>query len=119
MPTAGPGPAAENANYILEVAKKLNADVVVLHILDLAEESEGKEALKIFEELGTELGVNVKTELKEGNVVPAIVDCAEDEDAKLIIMGASRGRIVAEWIVSQVLEKSNVPIVIIPYGFNK
>jgi nucleotide-binding universal stress UspA family protein len=119
VPTAGPGPAAENANYILEIAKKFNADVTILHILDLAESSEGKEALKIFEDLGAELGVNVKTILKEGNVVPTIVDTADDEKANLIVMGASRGRIVAEWIVTDVLEKSNVPIVIIPYGFNK
>jgi nucleotide-binding universal stress UspA family protein len=118
VPTAGPGPAAENANYILEIAKKMKAEVVVLHILDLAEKSEGNEALKIFKDLGDEMGVVVKTILKEGNVVPTIVDCADDESAKLIIMGASKGRIVAEWIVADVLEKSNVPIVIIPYGFN-
>ena len=119
VPTAGPGPAAENANYILEIAKKFKADVTVLHILDLAESSAGKEALTIFEELGAELGVKVKTILKEGNVVPIIVDTADDEKANLIVMGASKGRIVAEWIVTDVLEKSNVPIVIIPYGFNK
>ena len=119
VPTAGPVPAAENANYILEIVKKLKADVTVLHILDLAEESKGEAALKIFEELGKEMGIKVKTILKEGNVVPSIVDCAEDENAKLIIMGASKGRIVAEWIVTDVMEKSNVPIVIIPYQFNK
>jgi nucleotide-binding universal stress UspA family protein len=119
VPTAGPGPAAENANYILEIAQKMKADVVVLHILDLAEKSEGNEALKIFQDLGDEMGVDVKTILKEGNVVPTIVDSADDESANLIIMGASKGRIVAEWIVADVLEKSNVPIVIIPYGYNR
>ena len=119
VPTAGPVPAAENANYIMEIAKKLKADVVVLHILDLAEESQNDAALDIFEELGTEMGIDVKTILKEGNVVPIIVDCADDEKANLIIMGASKGRIVAEWIVTDVMEKSNVPIVIIPYQFNK
>jgi len=117
VPTAGIVPAAEKANYILEIAKKLKADITVLHILDLAETSDGEKALKIFEDLGKEFGVNVKTILKEGNVVPCIVECAEDEKTNLIIMGASEGRIIAEWIVSQVLEKSNVPVVIIPYGF--
>lgn len=117
MPTAGPVPAAENAYYILQIAKKLSADVVVLHILDLAEDDSTEEALKIFKELGPEMDVKVKTILKEGNVVPIIVDSAEDEKVNLIIMGASKGRIVAEWIVSQVLEKSNIPVVIIPYGY--
>lgn len=119
VPTAGPVPAAEKANYILEIAKKLNADVTVLHILDLAETDTGEKALKIFEDLGSELGVKVKTTLKEGNVVPIIVDTADDEKANLIIMGASEGRIIADWIVTQVLEKSNVPVVIIPYGFSR
>ncbi len=119
VPTAGPVPAAEKANYILEIAKKLKADVTVLHILDLAETRDGEKALKIFEDLGNEFGVKVKTILKEGNVVPIIVDCADDEKANLIIMGASEGRIIADWIVSQVLEKSNVPVVIIPYRFQK
>ena len=119
IPTAGPVPAAENANYILEIAKKLKADVTVLHILDLAEESKGEKALNIFEYLGSEMGLNVKTILKEGNVVPIIVDTAEDENANLIIMGASKGRIVAEWIVTDVMEKCSVPVVIIPYQYNK
>ncbi|MCK5559105.1 MAG: universal stress protein [Thermoplasmata archaeon] len=119
VPTAGPVPAAEKANYILEIAKKLNADVTILHILDLAETDAGEQAMKIFKDLGDELGVDVNTILKEGNVVPIIVDTADDEEANLIIMGASEGRIIADWIVTQVLEKSNVPVVIIPYGFSK
>ena len=119
VPTAGPVPAAEKANYIMDIAKKLNADVTVLHILDLAETDAGEQALKIFTDLGEELGVKVKTILKEGNVVPTIVDCADDEKANLIIMGGSEGRIVADWIVTDVLDKSNVPVVIIPYGFTK
>jgi len=119
VPTAGPVPAAEKANYILEIAKKLKADIIVLHILDLAETSDGEKALKIFEDLGAEFNVKVKTILKEGNVVPSIVECAEDEKVNLIMMGGSEGRIVAEWIVTDVLEKSNVPVVIIPYGFNR
>jgi nucleotide-binding universal stress UspA family protein len=118
VPTAGPVPAAEKANYIVEIANKLKADIIVLHILDLAEESEGQKALAIFEDLAGEAGVKVKTILKEGNVVPTIVDTAEDEKANLIIMGATEGRIVADWIVTDVLEKSNVPVVIIPYGFS-
>lgn len=119
VPTAGPVPAEDNAEYILGIAKKLGADVSVIHILDLAEHDEGKTALEIFEKTGNILGVDVRTYLKEGNIVPTIVEFAEDEGANLIIMGASKGRIVAEWIVTDVLEKSVVPVVIIPYGFKK
>ena len=114
VPTSGIVPAQEKADYILDIAKKLNADVTVIHILDLGEGSEGEDALNFFAELGEKKNVKVTTYLKEGNVVPTIVDFAESEDAKLIVMGASEGRIVAEWIVTDIIDKTNIPVVIIP-----
>lgn len=114
VPTAGVVPAKEKADYILDIAKRLNADVAVIHILDLGEESGGKEALKVFEDRGAEKGVNVTTHLKEGNVVPTIVDFAESENAGLIVMGATEGRIVAEWILTDVIDKTQIPVVIVP-----
>ena len=114
VPTSGIVPAKENADYILEIAKRLNAEISVIHILDLGEEARGEEALSVFADLGKEKGVNVTTNLKEGNVVPTIVDFAESENAGLIVMGATEGRIVAEWIVTDVIDKTQIPVVIIP-----
>ena len=114
VPTSGVVPAKENADYILDIAKRLNAEVSVIHILDLGEEARGEEALSVFSELGDKKGVNVTTNLKEGNVVPTIVDFAETEEAGLIVMGATEGRIVAEWIVTDVIDKTKIPVVIIP-----
>ncbi len=120
VPTAGPKPARENADYILNIAKKLKADVSVIHILDIGEESPlGDEALNIFTEEAEKIGVKVTTFLIEGNVVPTIVEFAEEEKANLIIMGAGRGRIVADWIVMDILDKSKVPVVIIPFKFKQ
>lgn len=120
VPTAGPKPARENADYILNIAKKLKADISVIHILDIGEESpRGEEALAIFSEEAEQLGVNVETHLIEGNVVPTIVDFAEEENVSLIIMGAGRGRIVADWIVMDILDKTKIPVVIIPFKFKK
>jgi len=45
VPTAGPKPAQENANYILDMASKLKAEVAVLHILDIGEFDEGRNAI--------------------------------------------------------------------------
>jgi len=119
IPTAGSTPAERSAPYILGIAKKLGAEVYVLHILDLAEdETEGKKALEIYKKVGAELGVKVDTNIREGNVVPTIVDFAESEGVNLIAMGASRGNIIAEWVVTDVLEKTQIPVVIIPYGFS-
>ena len=114
VPTSGIVPAREKADYIMDIATKLNADVTVIHILDLGEDHGGTEALDVFKEAGEKKGVTVATHLKEGNVVPTIVDFAEDEKAGLILMGASEGRIVAEWILTDVIDKTNIPVVIIP-----
>ena len=116
VPTAGPEAATANADYIVAIGKRLGAELAVIHILDLAEYDEGREALNIFDQAGQKAGVKVETYIREGNVVPSIVEFAEELDVSLIIMGASHGRIVAEWIVSQILAKTNIPIVIIPYG---
>ena len=116
VPTAGPLPARQNANYVVELARKLRASVDVVHILDLAaDKGPGQEALEIFSEAGNQMGVPVRTHLVEGNVVPTIVDMAEDMHSNLIVMGGSAGTLVAEWIVTDVMNKSPVPVVIIPY----
>jgi nucleotide-binding universal stress UspA family protein len=120
VPTAGPKPARENADYILYIAKKLKAEVSVIHILDIGEESPGgKEALSIFMEEAENWDVKVTTHMMEGNIVPTIVDFAEDENVNLIIMGASKGRIIADWIVTDILDKTKIPVVIIPIKFRK
>ena len=116
VPTAGPNPAKQNAKYIVELARKLKAELDVVHILDLAaDRAPGDEALKIFKDHGNKLGVPVRTHMVEGNVVPTIVDMAEDQNSNLIVMGGSSGSLVAEWIVTDVMHKSPVPVVIIPY----
>jgi nucleotide-binding universal stress UspA family protein len=117
VPTAGIGPAKKNAEYILDIARKLNAEVLVIHITDPLEEDVDQAALDEFAEWGAKKSVNVEARVIEGNIVPLIVDTAIDEQVSLIIMGASKGRIVAEWVVTQVMDKCSIPVVIIPYQF--
>jgi nucleotide-binding universal stress UspA family protein len=117
VPTAGVGPAKKNAEYILGIAKKLKAEVMVIHINDPLEDDIDEHAMGEFVGWGKKKDVLVTTEIIEGNVVPTIVDYAIDNDANLIIMGASKGRIVAEWVVTQVMDKCSVPVVIIPYQY--
>ena len=117
VPTAGPKPAQENANYILDMASKLKAEVAVLHILDIGEFDEGRNALDVFEETAAKYAVKVETYMKEGKVVPNICEFARDIDADLIVMGASKGQIVADWIVSGVLKNAQKPLVIIPWAY--
>jgi len=117
VPTAGLGPAEKNSQYILDIAKRLKAEVVVIHIADPLEDDVDRSALDHFLEIGEDQNIHVTTDIKEGNVVPTIVDYALDQEVNLIIMGASKGRIVADWVCTQVLQKSNIPVVIIPYQY--
>lgn len=117
VPTAGLGPAEKNSQYILDIATRLKAEIIVIHIYDPLEEDVDRSAIEHFKEMGTEQNINVTTDIIEGNVVPTIVDYALDQNVNLIIMGASKGRIVADWVCTQVLQKSNIPVVIIPYQY--
>jgi nucleotide-binding universal stress UspA family protein len=117
VPTAGPEPAREKAEYISKMACSLEAEVIVLHIVRDNNTAPGKEAFKIFENQCNKDNINIKTIFEEGEVVPTISKVADAEDVDLIVMGASEGRVVAKWLVADVLERSKVPVVIIPMGF--
>jgi len=116
VPTAGPVPAKEKADYIVNIAKRIGAELKVLHILKEGEGSEkGEEAFNLFSEAGQKAQVNVSKILKKGDMVSAIIKSAEEESAGLIIMGASRRKIVAEWVSADVMKNTAIPVVVIPY----
>ncbi len=117
VPTAGPKPAREKAEYISKLACSLEAEMVVLHIVQKDNKEAGKEAFNIFENQCNKEKIKIKTIIEKGKVVPTITKVAKSEDVDLIVMGASEGRVVAKWLVADVLERSTVPVVIIPMGF--
>ena len=118
--TAGPVPAKKKAEYIVNIAKRLGAGLIALHILgDEQANAKGEQALDIIVQAGQEAHVNVARVLEKGDIVPTIVKSAEKEGADLIIMGASEGKVIAEWVSAGVMEKTNVPVVVIPHEFKK
>ena len=120
VPTAGPVPAKEKADYIVNIAKGLGADLTVLHILKEGEQGEkGEEAFNLFAQAGQKGEINVTKLSGKGDVVSSIIDSAEKESADLIIMGASPGKVVAEWISADVMTKTRIPVVVIPHELRK
>ena len=117
--TAGPMPARNKARYVINIAKKLGADVTVLHIFHEEDRERGEEAVKFFTEVGREANVKVTGILKRGDIVSTIIEYAEKEPVNLIIMGASEGKVVDEWVSANVMEKANTPVVVIPHGLEK
>jgi len=119
VPTAGPTPAREKANYITSIAKSLEAELHIIHISEQKDTSAGEDALGIFREVGEREGIKVTTVLKSGDVIPTLLTYSKDANIDLIVMGASEGRIVAKWLAADVLEKAKVPVFILPTGFSE
>ena len=115
--TAGPVPAKDKAEYVMSIASSLGAEVIALHILQEGDQPKGEEALNIFSEAGREANVNVSRLIKEGDIVYNIIESAEKETINLIIMGASQGKVVAEWVSADVMERAKIPVVVIPHEF--
>lgn len=122
VPISGPVPAKERAEHIIRLAIKLHGEIIALHIVNSLEDTEkcaqGNQALKIFEDAGIRYNVKTTTKLAEGELLPTLIQNAEEFDVDLIVMGASEdGKLIAEWIVSDLRYKTHLPVVIEPHGF--
>lgn len=116
VPTAGQTAAKDTAEYAMQVASTLDADVIALHVIKPGNSKEaGELSLEYFINAGRDYDVNVETEFREGGVIRQIVDYAQEREVGLIVMGASRGRVVEKWLVSDVRESTDIPVLVIPY----
>ncbi len=116
VPTANAASAYETAEYVMAIAKALDAELHVLHVMRDESEIETAEAsLKVFELASEEPGVRVKGSLRVGNVVHEIVDYAEKNEIDLVVMGASNGEVVERWLSYDVLGRSAVPVLVMPF----
>jgi len=120
VPTSGYMAAKERGDYIIEVARRLNADVIVVHVRDpnylfaTVKESEGWAALKIFEEKGKDAGVDVESFYKSGDLVDTLKTFAVEKEVDLILVGASANRIIAEWVTFELMCDCDIPILVVP-----
>lgn len=116
VPTAGEAAARETAEYILEIALAIGADVLVLHVIRPGKSPEvGERSIKVFREAGEQAGVDVEGSVTEGSIPSEIADFAERHDVTLIVMGASNGAVIDQWTSSDVSELTTIPVLVIPY----
>ena len=115
-PTAGSVPAETNAGYIVRIAKSLGATLLVVHITPTEATKDGLKALEIFNSEAEKAGVEIRTDVVQDGVVAGILTTADKEKVDLIVMGASHGVVVHEWLATNLLNKSKIPVVIIPQG---
>ena len=115
VPTAGRQPAREMADSVVNIARSLNADLVPLHILEEGEtEAAALKGPLVIAEAAREAGVNAMPATRHGHLVDAIIDTAERFSVNLIVMGVSEGRVVDQWLSTNVMKSCRVPVVVVP-----
>ena len=116
VPTSGCAAARETADYVMQVARAISADVVTLHIIKTGGSKEaGELSLEYFANAAEENDVHVECQIRAGAVIQNIVDFAEENEVDLIVMGASQGRIIDQWLSSDVRSNTAIPVLVIPF----
>ena len=115
IPSAGSVPDQRTADYVINIAKRLDAQLVILRILSEKEtEVDGEQSLRLFVENGKMEKVPINTILRRGDIVSVIIETAQEKSVDLIILGVSRGEIVAEWMNARAMERTDIPVLLIP-----
>jgi len=115
VPIVGSKLNQRTVDYVFKIAKRLHAQLLILHVLTENEtETAGEQSLNLFIENGKEEKVPVNGILRRGDIAPVIIEVAEEKSVDLIILGASHGEIVAEWMNVKAMEKTDIPVLIIP-----
>ena len=116
VPTSGVTPAQQSAQFVMEIAAAIDAEVLAVHVVrpEHAAES-GELCLEIMEEVAKEHGIAIQCLLRQGLVVDKLIEVAEEHDVNLIVMGASEGFVVERWLSSEIRGCTKVPVVVIPY----
>jgi nucleotide-binding universal stress UspA family protein len=140
VPTDFSAPAEQALNYAIELAKKTNASITLLHINQVAMvdasmpaetyqflvkeiEEVTKEGMdKLAKNLLIPSGVAYTTETRYGFVSEEICEIAKKDEADLIIMGTTGASGAAEILIgsntASVVAKSAVPVLVIPKDLN-
>jgi len=115
VPTVGAEPSQRIVDYVIHIAKRLKAQLIVLRILSEKEtEAKGEEILNLFIDNAKTQNVPVNGVLSRGDIASVVIEVAEDKSADLIILGTSHGEIIAEWMNAKAMEKTDIPVLLIP-----
>ena len=134
IPTDNSQVSIEAARHGLEIAKLMNSKVYVIYVVDVMPfvglptegfwetireilEEEGREAFNKIENMAKEIGVDIVSEILEGNPAEEIVKYAERKGIDLIVMGTSGksgiDRLLLGSVAEKVSKKAQCPILLI------
>lgn len=139
VPTDFSNCACNALNVALEISKIVNAEIVVVHVLELAEtvfidytgpsvdflgflrEQAEREMISLKTRMMAEHNILVKTVISESPVHEKIVQAARDHNADLIISGTrGAGKLVAKlWgsLTARLIGNGTVPVLAIPENY--
>ena len=72
-------------------------------------------ALDIFDKLCIEYNVKHKLVPAIGEISSTIIGQAKFHEADLIVLGATEGRGVANWVMDRIMSNINIPVLILPW----
>jgi nucleotide-binding universal stress UspA family protein len=115
VPSARSAVDRKTVGYVINIAKRLNAQLVVVRVLNEKEkEVDGERSLSLFVEFGKRENVPVNIILRHGDIASAIIEIAQEKSVDLILLGVSHGEIVAEWMNAGAMERTDIPVLLIP-----
>lgn len=111
--TAGSLPARKRADYIVELAEKLDAELIVLHVVAGQKDyADGEKALDIFK--WKKRSKPLKSILRIGELAPTIARTANVEEADLVILGIEGGINSLNNICQDVAKETDISILLVP-----
>jgi len=111
--TSGSKPAKRKGEYIIRVAERLDAELLVLHVIeDESRWQDGDWALSLYDVKGAK--IDVRTLLRIGNAVPVIAQVAEEEGVDLITLGLSPEDEAPAEVIKELSGLTDIPILLVP-----
>jgi nucleotide-binding universal stress UspA family protein len=111
--TAGSVPAKKKADYLVNIASRAGAELIVLHVIDSQDDYEdGQQALAIYQRHGT--SPQIRPILRIGRLTDTIAKTAQEEHADVIILGLDERGDISSAISREVLAKTDIPVLLVP-----
>jgi nucleotide-binding universal stress UspA family protein len=111
--TAGSVPAKKKADYLVTIASRADAQLIVLHVVDSQDEYEdGQQALDIFQRQKTT--PKIRSILRIGRLTDTIAKTAQEEGVDLIILGLDERGDISSAISREILAKADIPVLLVP-----
>lgn len=129
VPTDGSAAAVAAIDHAVDLAETYGARLHALYVVDAtafasvdagsemvvdALEQEGEQAVEVVREQGEAASLDVETHVVSGTAYRSILDCIENEDVDLVVMGTHGRRGVERFLLGSVTERvvrsADVPV---------